>query len=120
MEPLTISYPVWFNCVNNVSILEKITCPTVAEIINPTTQTTNCTSSNLPWLLQENCEQNEQQILYQSLEDKQLEEYITMTPNAPCELSQNQQKPVQLNYFIANRKLSSQLQPPTTLSLGSL
>jgi hypothetical protein len=57
-----LSFPVWYNFVDNVSILEKITCTTVAEIINPTTQTTNCTSSNLPWLLQENCEQNEKQI----------------------------------------------------------
>ena len=52
-----------------------------------------------------------------------MEEYILNSPDVPCGptiLSQNQQQQGQLNYFIANRKLSSQLQPPTTLSLGSL
>ena len=43
-----------------------------------------------------------------------------MTPNAPCGMSQNYQQPVQLNYFIANRRLSSQLQPPTTTTAQDL
>ena len=63
------------------------------------------------------------QTLYQSQEDRQMEEYILNSPDVPCGptmMSQNQQQQEQLNYFIANRKLSSQLQPPTTLSLGSL